>query len=312
MDSPLVIWIVGDGKPGHENQSRGLAEALGRLRACQTEYIPLPAGGWWRRWRGLNESVRELARPGLIIGAGHATHLPLLLLARKRKARSVVLMKPSLPLRWFDLCLAPEHDFPATPPANVVTTLGALNRVAFDAAAPRAGGLLLVGGPSGTHGWDQRAMLEQLARVTAGASDGDWWLTTSRRTPAGMADALRERLPAVRVFSHEQTDRDWLPRRLAQASEVWVTEDSVSMVYEALSSGARVGLLEVPRKQSSNRVLRGLEALAQAGFITAFGQWCQTGLLPPPPHVLREADRCARLVNDRFFMASPRDGCSQA
>jgi hypothetical protein len=301
MAEPLVIWLLSDGKPGHENQTRGLAEAIARLRPCQTDLITLPAGGWWRRLRSLSESLREKPRPDVILGAGHATHLPLLWLAWKFQSRAVVLMKPSLPLSWFDLCLAPEHDFPGGPPSRVVTTKGALNRVPFQPDAQRAGGLLLVGGPSATHGWDGDAVLEQLARIMAAPAPGEWWLTTSRRTPAGMVERLRERLPGVAVFGHEETDREWVPRRLAAAEEVWVTEDSVSMVYEALSSGARVGLLEVPRLQASNRVLRGLQGLVDAGFVTPYATWLHAGCLAPPPHVLREADRCARVLLERFF-----------
>ncbi len=305
MPSPLTIWLLGDGKPGHENQSRGLAEALERLRPCQTLRIPLPGGGLFSRLRGLRLSCRKLPRPDLILAAGHATHLPLFLLARRHRARSVLLMKPSLPTRCFDLCLAPEHDFPDGAPADVITTLGALNRVTFQADAARDGGVLLVGGPSATHDWDQDAILDQLAGVCAGAPRGYWRLTTSRRTPPGMTGRLRQALPAVEVLDHTETDRNWLPDHLAQAAEVWVTEDSVSMIYEALSSGARVGLLAVPRRRQDNRILRGLDKLTARGFLTPYATWRETRRLSPPPHVLREADRCAKLVSDRLLPPRP-------
>jgi hypothetical protein len=72
------------------------------------------------------------------------------------------------------------------------------------------------------------------------------------------------------------------------------------MVYEALSSGARVGLLPVPRKRPDTRVLRGLADLIDQGFVTPYASWHETRNLPPPPHPLREADRCAELVLARF------------
>ena len=37
-------------------------------------------------------------------------------------------------------------------------------------------------------------------------------------------------------------DADWLPRKLATTASVWVTEDSVNMLYEALSAGAASSL----------------------------------------------------------------------
>ena len=294
---PLVIWVLGDGKPGHENQSLGLAGALGRLRTCVVHRISLAGVSRWRRVSHALARSAEFPRPDLLVGAGHGTHWTLWRLAARMKSRSVVLMKPSLPLRWFGLCIAPEHDFPENPVGkNVITTMGALNRVEYDPETPRQGGLLLVGGPSASHGWDGDDVLDRLEEIAAGSPAGYWRLTTSRRTPPGMLEKLRERLPGVEVWSHEDTGPDWVPARLGEAAEVWVTEDSVSMVYEALSSGARVGLLPVPRKVADSRVLRGMADLLERGFLTDHDRWRATRTLAAPPHVLREADRCAARV----------------
>lgn len=302
MAAPLVIWVLGDGKPGHENQTLGLAEALGRLRSCQVHRIAVAGRWWWQRLAAAQRQAAGLPTPGLLLAAGHATHPALLWLARSRRAPAVVLMRPTLPLRCFDGCVVPEHDFArANPPANVIATVGALNRVGFDPRRPREGGLLLVGGPSATHAWDAEAMLRQLREITVGAAAGHWRLTTSRRTPEGMLAQLRSQLPQVSVWTSDQTDRDWVPTQLASAAEVWVTEDSVSMIYEALSSGARVGLLPVPRKPGDSRVLRGLASLRERGFVTDYEAWRVTGELAAPPRVLREADRSAKALLEMLF-----------
>lgn len=302
MTGPLTIWIVGDGKPGHENQSGGLAEAIGRIVPVTIVRISL-AGirGWFARLRSTLRQAAALPAPDLILGAGHATHPSLLALARRTGAPCVVLMKPSLPVGLFDLCLVPAHDLGDTPPGpNVVATLGALNRVAPPPAGPRPGRLLLIGGPSANHGWDSPAMLDALGEILGGPGDG-WTLTDSRRTPDDFLPALRLRFPGIAVFPHAETDRDWLPARLREAGEVWVTEDSVSMIYEALSSGARVGLLPVPRGKRPSRVVRGVDRLVEEEFVTPFARWRETLTLPESPRPLREADRCARLVLDRLF-----------
>ncbi|MEO7100899.1 MAG: ELM1/GtrOC1 family putative glycosyltransferase, partial [Luteolibacter sp.] len=79
MKSPVVIWLLCDGKPGHENQSLGLADALARRVSCEVLRISL-AGK-----RGLIHRVKSalaasvgFPKPDLIIGAGHATHFALL------------------------------------------------------------------------------------------------------------------------------------------------------------------------------------------------------------------------------------------
>jgi mitochondrial fission protein ELM1 len=296
---PLILWLLGDGKAGHENQSLGLAEAMARRTPCSIYRIPLAGSrGLLGRVRAALAASAPLPKPDLILAAGHATHFPLLWLALKHRTQSLVLMRPSLPLAWFDLCIAPAHDFPVGPQgSNIILTRGALNRVVPPARGARTGHMLLIGGPSATHGWNAEQLLDDLAQIT---DQGAWQLTDSRRTPAGFTDEIRRRLPAIEVFSYQETPPDWLPEKLAAARDVWVTEDSVSMIYEALSSGASVGLLPVPRLKPSSRVLLGLEELVTDGFLTPMAEWQQTRQLKTPPETLREADRCVEEVTRKM------------
>ncbi len=293
MTPPLIIWLLCDGKPGHENQSLGLADALARRMPCEVHRISLAGKrGLICRVKSALAASGNYPKPDLIIAAGHATHPALIWLARKHRARSIVIMKPSLPMSSFDLCIAPTHDFPNPPQRkNLLISRGALNRVA-PASGEKSGKLILIGGPSSNHGWDSEKLLTALTKITA---SGHWQLTDSRRTPAGFLDAIRKSLPAIEISPHQETTPEWLPGKLAAAAEAWVTEDSVSMIYEALSSGAKVGLLPVPELGTS-RVLRGIGELVTAGFMTTFIDWEKSRTLTAPPETLREADRCAAEV----------------
>ena len=296
-DGSLTLWLIGDGKRGHENQSLGLAEAMQRRATCEIHRISIAGkGGIFGRIRAAFAQSAALPSPDFIIAAGHATHLPLLWLARKYRAKSIVLMRPSLPLGCFDLCIAPAHDFPKkSQRKNLILTRGAINRV-HASDSPKTGKLILIGGPSKTHGWDPAAMMDMLAKVTA---IGDWQLTDSRRTPESFLEQIKKQLPDIEIFSCKETAPDWLPDKLSRATEAWVSEDSVSMIYESLSSGARVGLLPVPRLNSHSRVLRGIDELIVDGFITPFVDWQKTGCLSPAPEALDEAERCAEIVLGR-------------
>ncbi len=298
MSRPLIIWLIGDGKPGHENQSLGLAEALGRLMPCQIHRISIAGeSGLIGRIRRACAESAAFPAPDLILAAGHATHPALLWLAHKRRAKSIVLMKPSLPLSWFDLCISPAHDFPnGCKRPNLILTRGALNRVT-PGTGEKSGKLILLGGPSKTHGWDSQAMLDMLSMAT---DRGGWELTDSRRTPEGFLDQVREKLPGITAISHTETPPGWVPEKLRMAKEVWVTEDSVSMIYEALTSGARVGLLPVPRITKNSRVLRGIDGLLADGYLTSFQDWLKTQRLDTAPAPLREADRCAFELAERI------------
>lgn len=301
--SVTEICIISDGKPGHLNQSRGLAEALCRRRPALSvnEHSPLSRGAALRAWlagrapagswpAGLREP------PALLIGAGHATHLTLLALKRVWRVPALVLMKPSLPLGCFDLCLIPEHD---EPPArdNVIVTKGALNLMRPGPKEPGSG-LILIGGPSRHSGWDEVSLLAQLERILAG-DDRRWRMTSSRRTPASTEQRLAA-LSGIEFVPARDTGRDWLPAQLAAAETCWVTEDSVSMVYEALTAGCAVGTLKVPQNRD-NRLQKGLQQLADAGLIKSFDVWRGEALAVPDAG-FDEAGRCAGLVLARGWL----------
>jgi mitochondrial fission protein ELM1 len=303
--TPLEIQVLSDGKPGHENQSFGLAEAIGRLRPVRISKIAL--GGIKGPLARLRKAFREskaLSVPQLLLGAGHAVHPSLLALSRRHDVPCVVFMKPTLPTALFDLCLMPEHDLGGKEaPGHVIATLGALNRVPPPDARSRHGGLILLGGPSSSHGWDGDAIQRAVGSIVSAGGDRPWRVTDSRRSPAGTLHALTAACPALAAYPHAETGRDWLPQMLAEAAETWVTEDSISMVYEALSSGSRVGLLPVPALKKAGRVAKGISGLVEQGFVTRYADWTPATGLAEPPRVLREADRCAAIVLERLIPA---------
>lgn len=302
MTRPIQIWLLGDGRAGHLNQSLGLAEAIGRKTPTEVQQITVPTGSPLHRIRALSRLVRKLPAPDLLLGTGHRTHLPMIWLCRKTKARTVVLMRPTLPTGLFDLCLIPRHDLThADPPANVISTIGALNRVVAAPEATRNGRLILIGGPSGQHGWDAATLAPAIGEITSAASDTPWEIADSRRTPEGFLKSLENLTPELILHPHQQTGPDWLAAKLATADTVWVTEDSVSMVCEALTAGARVGILPMPRTRKRSRVVRGLTLLADDGLVTTLEQWRQSGKLTEAPTRLAEADRAAAIVLEQLF-----------
>lgn len=296
-----VIWRFSDGKAGHDHQSLGLLKALANRIAVSGYEIPVGPGfsvllgclaGRYRPGEGL-------PLPDLLIGAGHATHLHLLAARRRHGGRSVVLMKPSLPCAWFDLCLVPQHDDVAPAP-NIMSTCGALTAVQWSNAHDSDTGLIVIGGPSRHFRWDNASIVQQVQQLLQRRPRGRWWLTTSRRTPDKLIDRLR-RLSGLVCRPVSETPPDWLPARLAEAGEVWVSLDSVSMIHEALSSGAPVGLLDVAAS-GHNRITAAIDRLVAAGWVTAPGQW--EALAPGPARPLNEAARCADWIVEKWLNAN--------
>jgi uncharacterized protein len=261
-----------------------------------TEIHTLPALPAWRAlmaWLLKKFPGQSLPTPDLIIGAGHATHMTLLAARRARGGRAVVLMKPSLPRRWFDLCILPQHDG-VKPDAHTLLTEGAINRVRPAPERDANRGLLLIGGVSNHFEWDSDAVQVQIKSIVARTPEVNWTLTTSRRTPKDFLAKLPT-APNLTVVPHTATAPDWLPEQLARSGTVWVTPDSASMVYEALTAGADVGVFDLPVNPKS-RIGWAIAHLADGQRITRFVNWCAHGKLLPNLHPLAEADRCANWI----------------
>lgn len=303
MAKTCVIWRITDGKRGHERQTQGLVQALARLMPVTATDIPAEPrrSALWHGLTGKFPAGLGLDAPDMIVGAGHGTHLTMLAARRARGGKTVVLMKPSLPLRCFDLGLIPEHDAVDGLP-NVMVTRGAINAIQPFGEKDGTAGLILMGGISSHYHWDEAHLVEQVRCVTAQAPSLHWIVTTSPRTPPDMLAHLRALPNAQRlqVVPFQEASVEWLPSQLARAAQVWVTPDSVSMVYEALTSGAAVGVFELERI-GSGRVAGGIDRLLREGRIGSYAGWVAGKPLPVAQEEFNEAARCARWIKQHWF-----------
>lgn len=291
FQTPCVIWRFSDGKPGHENQTQGLIHALQAYGPVAVYTIPLTARP---------QDYAAWPKPTLLIGTGHTTHWPLWRAQRTTEGKSIVLMKPSIPTLFFDLCIIPAHDQPRPSP-RVLITQGVLNTI-IPANQPRqTQGLILLGGLSRHFQWDNARIIPQIEAILAAEPKRAWELTTSRRTPPALLAQLPVH-PRLHVTPYPQADSQWVRQRLQSCAAVWVSPDSVSMVYEALTAGAAVGLLRLmPSKIRPSRVIQGLKSLVQQQQLTPFEAWLRGQPLKPPVTPLFEADRCARWIVQQWL-----------
>ena len=251
------ILQLTDGKRGHEVQVEGLLSALAERSEIRLSKYHV------KDKAGLRCLVH--APPQLLLSAGSATHLSLWYWGWRFRAKTVVLMKPGLPNFLFDACIIPEHD-QVRGGKNVLSTKGSLNNIRNKTSANPRHGLILIGGPSKHVLWDSVSIATQVNSVVRQNPDIHWHLTTSRRTPEGF---LKQLGVAMNLSAHLAVDlpHDWLRTQYAQASVAWVSNDSVNMVYESLTAGLRVGVLNSPSINKS-RVMQGLTQLLNQGLIT--------------------------------------------
>ena len=302
MSSDIVIWRLTDGRQGHERQTEGLTRALAAIEPTQIHSIDVEgsaAGRFKDFCVGRFPGGTALPSPSLIVGAGNRCQWPLLAARRARGGRSIYLMRPSLPYSWFDLCIIPRHDQPKAD-RHVIVSDGPLNPMQAADHQCADSGLILLGGPSAHHDWNTHDILQQVLRITDRRPEIEWQITDSRRSPKDLRNALTNFARDNATFlPHEKTASDWLPKAMAQSRYIWVSADSVAMIYEALTAGAQVGIIDVPatRRDRVTAIAGDLKAHYRVASLDA---WLEDGTIETNAEPLDEARRCAQIITERW------------
>jgi len=313
---PLKVVSFRDGRPGHEKQTSGILAALAELTPIvemPRRVYPLSGVRRIRSWLSFfyAQLRPDYPEPGgspadLIIGTGSAVHIPMLLLKKKWvRARVVTCMTPDFPFRrQMDLCFVPRHDR-QKPRDNIFETIGPPNNVAFTDAHDRGRGLILVGGlDPKSHFWDSGQLMDQVQTLLKRETDVHWTISSSPRTPPETLRKLEELaagIKGVEFFSSHRTPAGWIEKQYACNQMVWVTADSVSMVYEALTAGCRVAILPVRWRRKDNKFQHSLDFLMKNNYVTPFDAWLTTGQIAATDERLNEAFRCAQVLLRRWW-----------
>ena len=300
MQNTLKIWKFTDEKQGHVSQSDGLIAAIRKSHDVIESVVDvneLPSAlfmffSWLFRKRPI---IFPKGTPDLIVGAGHKTHASMLLASSLCGGKTIVLMKPSLPLRQFDYVVVPKHDQVQQKP-NVIETLGALNTVPFVRGKNLQMGLMLIGGESKHYVWANEQVVKQIKQIVERDEKISWTLTTSRRTPESFSQMLDGL--GVEVVPFEETDAVWLREKYKSSGRIWVTPDSVSMVYESLSSGAMISVFSLAPSKAPSRVRNGLEQLIINKTVCSFEGWERDAEHKRVPSEFNESERVANIILD--------------
>lgn len=213
----------------------------------------------------------------LFLSAGSGAAPYTLALAKALGQKCCTIMTPSVPsAAHFDFAVIPGHDHPGKA-GNIMVTLGAPNAVFPDELERRGWELaekyppvsrtsekwaLLLGGDDENYRISSEWILAALPPIfkDASAAGAELYITTSRRTSPDAEDELADLVnngQAVRMLLLASKDPfNPVPGMLGLCSRVFVTEDSVSMVSEAVTAGRAVFLLRTGRK---NRLKAGIQ-----------------------------------------------------
>jgi uncharacterized protein len=293
----MHIVYVTDGKAGHRSQALGLYKAMQRLSKQQVSFEEVAAESLSRfnlfLARGHHQHPLIQQAPDYIFSVGSQTQLKVLLLGQVfPKAKTLVLMKPKFPLHWFDYVVVPKHDGIAAE-KNVIVTEGALNPIVNEKRHQPKRILIALGGSSKRHQWNDDKVLVSLEKLVTDNKKSEIILTTSRRTPKAFLQILaqQEFSSKLQIFPVEQTPQGWIFEQMQQAEAVWVTEDSVSMIYEALTAGCKVGIIEIERVKQ-DRITKSVDILLEQKKVSH----ATSSLHLPKASPFTEADHVATVL----------------
>jgi len=310
---PLKVAVFLDGSPGHEKQTMGIVKALQRLHPLEVTEIKInhrsscqDISAWLRYLLGMDFLSPYAQEPyDLVIGTGAHTHIPILSCKRRSGAFSITCMAPSRILRQrFDLCCIPQHDG-IQAGKNVFLTIGPPNCSEARAGHDQNKALILLGGvDSKSHHWSSADIDTYIRELVAIDTGKEWIISSSPRTPGEtvfLVEKIAAELNNVTFFRYENTASGWIEEQYARHRTVWVTADSMSMVYEALSAGCDVGILPVAWKSKKNKFNRSEMYLLEQGLVISFQSWRQGTAQWKVHEPLNEAGRCAEEILKKWF-----------
>ncbi len=312
------VWALTDDRAGHNAHTLGLAEALGleydekQLQFNLRAQLPAPLQN--ASFTSLKPASRDLLSPpwpSIVIASGRRM-LPIMaaIKAASPKTKLVQCLWPGQ-LEPFDVILAPHHDN-VPQDSRILRFHGALHRLRpeslKDAALtfhalfenlPKPHYGVLIGGHS-KHGKASIANLHHLidtAEFLVG--DGSLIITTSRRTPKGFAQAIRDRLTCD-YHLHEwsaASPANPYHAMLAHCDALMVSGDSVSMIAEACASGKPV-IIDTQFNSMRDKHARAAQSLIQAGHAVELRADIDIANLTPI--LLDEMPRIAKEVRARL------------
>ena len=276
--TPLKIIFLADTRPGHYHLAEGVIAAIRRLRPVKVTRILaerrwIVPTRWLRRRinakgffppRMLRMAYRieadELPSADLVVSAGGETQMPNICVTRFLGVPNIYCgsLLRGLGPENFSLVIS-SYDRDAGSPRHVVMLKpsaidpDALGRPASvprygSEGPPRLAGLL-IGGNAGPFRFS-RAEWERLldfARAVSKAWDTRWLVSTSRRTPDFVGDLVAELAKDTsvieRFIDYRTAGPGTLPQLFAKAEVIVCTEDSSTMISEAVS--ARLSVIGV-------------------------------------------------------------------
>ena len=281
-----ILWIK-DGKKGHEKQVEALLEELSKtidIKIYEEKYHINSLKRFFDIFHHVTSYVFKKYNSceiikiynqndiHLVVGAGSNIHTRLLLLKKNLKdiynkdIIAISVLTPSLFKNEFNFICAPNHD--ETKLSNIKNTIffeGSLAKVSTQEPDDSVG-LIGLGGTNKHFIFNEDDLIKQIEYILSLYPNKNWYLFSSRRTPELMISKIKK---LSNSYSNIIIDHESFDEIIKRASIKFITQDSMNMVYESLSTKGQTFVFNMKYK-NENKITKQIKKLIenkQIGYI---------------------------------------------
>ena len=284
-----ILWIK-DGKKGHEKQVSVLLEELSKninVSIYEEEFtlsklkkalflvdcVLLKLGSFLKKNYSFAAKLTHKQRIdfkereiNIVIGAGSGPHIQLLKYKQEFNTKIISVLTPAFFKERYDLICSPIHDNDKYKKSNnVIFFEGSLAKIS-DEIPNNNLGFIGIGGKNRHFVFDQKKLLQQIEYVISIYSNVHWEIFPSRRTPIEMVNKLKD---LKLKYSNIKISSEDIDIKIKNASIKIVTQDSVNMVFECLSTKGETYLFNM-KYFKKNKIVNLMNRLCdnkQIGYI---------------------------------------------
>ena len=281
-----ILWIK-DGKKGHEKQVQALLEELSRTIDIKIYEENYHINSLKRFFDIFHHSTSYVFKKydsckilksynqndvHLVVGAGSNIHIRILLLKKALKdiynkdIIAISVLTPSFFKNEFDFICAPKHDeIKLSNYKNIVFFEGSIAKVSTQEPDDDIG-LIGLGGTNKHFVFNEDDLIKQIEYILSLYPNKDWYLFSSRRTTELMISKINI---LSNSYSNLITTHQSFDEIIRRASIKFITQDSMNMVYESLSSKGQTLVFNMKYK-NENKITKQIKKLLenkQIGYI---------------------------------------------
>lgn len=279
----MKLLILNDKRLGHLNQ------CIAYARYQNAEYVVVDVVYKYRFFKGLSYLLDRLgiytkmiftcsvptAEYGGVVAAGSTTAYPLKVIAQSLGIKSVSMMLPRGYSYDADIIFAQKHDNPPKAPniVEIPANFSFVTPKGFFHANNKPTIGIVIGGDNRVFKFSKEILAKQFDEIFATYKGYRFAITTSPRT-SGEIENLIQTYPFDYTIIYSTHPINPIPDFLDQCERVFITQDSTSMISEAVSYGnAYIEVLPLEGKKE-NKFSRLVESLQEQGYLHFYDGKC--------------------------------------